>query len=67
MDWQPIDAAERDGTHYLLGSEPDQWVCEGYYEADGDRGWFEAGAHWTDATDGSVNPTHFQPMPEPPK
>lgn len=65
--WREIETAPKDGTHLLLGSEPDQWVGEGYYEADGDRGWYQAGSHWTDPHDGSMNPTHWQPMPGPPQ
>ncbi len=66
--WQPIETAPTDGSRILAGSKPDQWVCCAYYETDkGHEGWREDGTHWTDATDGSVNPTHWQPMPEPPQ
>jgi hypothetical protein len=65
--WQPIETAPKDGRNLLLGSLPDQWVCMGFYEKEGEWGWYETGSHWTDAHDGCVNPTDWQPCPEPPK
>ena len=64
--WQPIETAPKDGQHVLLacGQDPPDFVCEGYYEEDGDRGWFQANTHWTDAHDGSLwNVTHWMPLP----
>lgn len=64
--WQAIETAPRDGTEILLGSAPDQWICLGFYETDGDRGWYRDGSHWTDADSDSVNPTHWKTRPAPP-
>lgn len=66
-EWRPIDTAPKDGSHVMLGDAPEQYVCEGYYEEDGDRGWYMANTHWTDAYDGRVYPTHWQPLPSPPE
>lgn len=64
--WQPIESAPKDGRRVLLvvhvGTDP--FVLEGYYEADGERGWYQANTHWTDAWDGSVLPTLWCPLPE---
>lgn len=70
--WRGMESAPKDGRHVLLACavDPPSWICEGYYEEDGDRGWFQANTHWTDdwtdAYDGSVIPTHWMPLPPPP-
>lgn len=67
-EWQPIDTAPRDGRHVLLAvtDDPPGYVIEGYYEEDGDRGWYCANTHWTDHYDGSLIPSHWMPLPAPP-
>ena len=68
--WEPIETAPKDGAHVLLScvvDPPRGFVCEGYYEEDGDRGWFQAKTHWTDHYDGSVIAAHWMPLPSPPK
>lgn len=66
--WLPMASAPKDGTHVLLATaiDPPAWVCEGYYETAGDRGWYQANTHWTDAHEGLVYPSNWQPLPEPP-
>ncbi len=61
--WMPIETAPKDGTVILLGHEAavfDGW----WYEAesawvDGERNMYDDYCHY--------NPTHWQPLPEPPK
>jgi hypothetical protein len=66
--WRNIKTAPTDGTRIILGltTAAGKWVGEGYCDPDG-NGWFVANTHHTDATDGSISPTHWQPLPEPPK
>lgn len=71
-EWQPIETAPRDGTKVLLivvGYEP---AVGAYYE----RGWdyqeegdFVQEAHYTEwcETTGPWEPTHWMPLPAPPK
>lgn len=71
-DWQLIATAPRDGSPLILGfREPGQrkrprksYVCTGefFHEAWWGHGDFEAG-------EGSLDPqpTHWMPLPEPPK
>ena len=67
--WKPISTAPRDGSHVLLAiaNDPPGFVAEGYYEEDDDRGWFAANTHWTDASDGRLYPSHWMPLPDPPR
>ena len=74
-EWQPIATAPRDGTRILLGkyvkdiaAKIDRWywIASGYFDVDG---------AWCDFTDDGFNadnryyhgPTHWMPLPEPPK
>lgn len=66
MEWQPIETAPRDGTHIFAGSLPGRWMCSAFFE-EHDSQWYVVGSHWTDAHDGTVNPTHWQPLPSPPR
>lgn len=66
QDWQPIETAPKDGRNVILAMLNEEWVCEGYYEEDEDRGWFMANTHWTDAADGQVYPSHWRPLPAAP-
>jgi hypothetical protein len=66
-DWQPIETAPRDGTYILLG-----WFLEG-----GGGGhpevafWHSTKQLWCSSrllnAEGYYSPTHWQPLPEPPK
>ena len=65
--WQPIETAPRDGTYILLG-----WFLEG-----GGGGhpevafWHSTKQLWCSSrllnAEGYYSPTHWQPLPEPPK
>lgn len=68
MTWQPIETAPKDGTWLLLGqfsdSDTDDY-CHGVAH------WHDGG--WTDGYQpdwywrGAFEPTHWQPLPEPPE
>lgn len=72
QDWQPIETAPRDGTRVLL------WACDpcypkgkplvGYFE---NNKWHLSGHEftecWINNFDEYFNPTHWMPLPEPPK
>lgn len=69
MDWQPIEAAPRDGTRVLLysrlsGSDNER-VMLGYWEESDDdecdAGWMTDSEWWPD-----FDFTHWQPLPGPP-
>lgn len=76
MEWQPIETAPKDGTPILVWNGPANY---GYYTApdqmgtarwdrqaftDGEMCWWAC-----DCCDGvtTYNPTHWMPLPEPPK
>ena len=67
MEWQPISTAPKDGTHIIAfrTSKPDH--IESMYWAEYDEG---GGAwHWSYDGDSPTQnqPTHWMPLPEPPK
>lgn len=69
MDWQPIDTAPKDGTKLLLARYVGNplhdsalwWMAAG--------AWSEKYQNWNDTNtpDAFVCPTHWMPLPEPPK
>jgi hypothetical protein len=61
MDWQPIETAPKDGTHILFWDGDGMSVC--YWVG---RRWdlVQTGAY---AEDADCWPTHWMPLPEPPK
>jgi len=71
-DWQPIDTAPRDGRCILLASANEGWVMEGQW-----FDWRDSGSDlfgWTNPINyddpvvgGELGPTHWMPLPEPPK
>lgn len=66
MKWNKIDSAPRDGSP-ILGFDPDHNESKIYVLVWGDRneegGWKEAsGDNWY-----TWNPTHWMPLPIPPK
>lgn len=69
--WKKIDSAPKDGRHVILaitdGGPGGGYVAEGYYEQDGDLGWFAASTHHTDYVSGQLFPSHWQPLPVPPR
>jgi len=66
MDWQPIETAPRDGTHYLaywpgwLGLDTptvtETWFGDGTYES----------AYESEPPDSPAAPTHWMPLPSGP-
>jgi hypothetical protein len=61
-DWQPMETAPKDGTRVLLWSEEWTAACTGQYYGE-PRGWgvfYDVGMF-------KHQPTHWQPLPEPPK
>ncbi len=62
-EWIPISEGNEPTGSFICGAVG--WVCEGYFDHEHD-GWWSANTHWTDAADGQIYPTHYQPMPEPP-
>jgi hypothetical protein len=66
-EWQPIKTCPRSSVPVLIAVAHLRWVGEAVYYED-DHGWWEANTHPTDAHDGQIhNPTHWQPLPEPPQ
>lgn len=63
--WQPIETAPKDGT--LV----DLWLSSGDTKRITGCYWSESGLCWTDGDryylKGRVQPTHWMPLPEPPK
>ena len=71
MTWQPIDTAPADGIHVLVAyrrciytddTRNRVQVCEAYWSED--FGWCRADGG---ELEGLEEPTHWQPLPEPPK
>jgi hypothetical protein len=61
--WRPIEEAPKSWRDVLLYA-PDlasdwRFVCEGYFDGDASR--------WRSPAFETVNPTHFMPLPTPPK
>ena len=63
-DWQPIETAPMDGTEVLLfGDRFDSAYLCAFHDGE----WKYAG-RYPDCWDGGiVNPTHWMPLPAPPK
>ncbi len=73
-EWQPIETAPRDGTVVLLGrdvGEPWGFVRGyGHFEGKADElisGWLSYGLYDPPGNLGLGNPTHWMPLPAPPK
>lgn len=47
----------------LVGHKTDKWICAGQINDDGE--WYNQ--FQDNLTDCEINPTHWQPLPEPPK
>lgn len=62
MKWQPIETAPKDGTCVLL-FEPCQPIG-----ASMEVGWYDSGlGAWYSMSGCALKPTHWLPLPEPPK
>lgn len=81
MDWQPIETAPKDGTVVLIYQGKEECCCATAKYVDtshkelevvGQKGkkviseWVEYTSGYWDA-DGFYDPTHWMPLPEPPK
>lgn len=69
-EWKGIDTAPTDGRHVIVAVTNDPpgfpgWVAEAYFDEDAER-WYSANTHSTDCVDGSLYPSHWMPLPEPP-
>jgi hypothetical protein len=70
--WQPIETAPKDGTSVLISSTNWRTTWRGYYRAQGFAPEQEIdnwGEGWTreNYSDIGLIPTHWMPLPEPPK
>lgn len=63
-DWQPIETAPRDGTEFIAC-----WQPEGYdYQlVNADTYWWGRGECFISHEAGRIEPTHWMPLPAPPK
>lgn len=72
--WQPIETAPRDGTEIVgwNGSYVTVYIWDDSEDDDGHTGWCVSGYSYGGIlynlhnTTGGINPTHWQPLPEPP-
>ncbi len=62
MEWQPIETAPIDGTSVLLCYKGGKVSCGEYSDA---NDFFPA--FWFTYGEGQCNPTHWMPLPPPPK
>ncbi len=66
MSWQPIDTAPKDGTPILGWDGRDLAVVYWYAFEHPGGAWFLSTVDLSGA-DGLSQPTHWQPLPEPPE
>lgn len=60
-DWQPIEAAPKDGTWVLLYAEEPRALIVGPVAVGS-----STGGDWYDSHGYTIRPTHWQPAPDPP-
>lgn len=63
MDWKPIETAPKDGTRFLAyehQSDYNHYEC--WWQSD-----FAEWEGWQNDWDSEPIPTHWMPLPEPPK
>jgi len=60
MTWQPIETAPKDGTSVLVYDEGIIVISHWIGESDDMLGWWDNGIM-------DPSPTHWMPLPEPPK
>ena len=63
-EWQPISTAPRDGTRVLLGYSEGDWIGAWVSYSTVSNGGYRL--TFDEMFDG-VEPTHWAPLPEPPK
>ena len=65
QQWQPIETAPRDGTHFLAYQKPSLKSDQSCYEC-----WLQKddydGDFWQDDCDSEPSPTHWMPLPKSP-
>ncbi len=67
MEWQPISTAPKDGTHIFL-YEPYDHPCVAFYVTSPEwSGWMFADELLADVKPEGPEPTHWMPLPPPPK
>lgn len=70
-EWQPITTAPKDGTAVLLYRQCGIWRVRGYGRwEDGPgqiSGWISYGFYEPPGNLGLAAPTHWMPLPDPPK
>lgn len=59
-EWQRIETAPKDGQHFLAFRNGSYFNCWWH-----DNGYGEQ--YWMDECDSEPNPTHWMPLPSPPK
>ena len=71
MNWQPIETAPTDGSAIILGSPHGAWIGEwmpvyvsGYRP---ENPWFSLMLNHDHMAKKNYTPTHWMPLPEPPK
>lgn len=64
-DWQPIETAPKDGT-WIFGYENRIGMNDKYAAHEVMR-WSKRTMLWRSSADKICEPTHWQPLPEPPK
>lgn len=65
MTWRPIETAPMDGRRVLLYREHDRRQTVGWWGGNVYAGWIIGGRSPEFMT--APNPTHWMPLPEPPK
>ena len=71
--WEKIETAPKDGRHILLGSPKWATCWHGYWRAGREPGtpvgaaWGDPGWTRTNFCDTGLEPTHWHPLPEPPR
>lgn len=59
--WQPIGSAPRDGQRLLFALEDGNITCGAFiYQEDGSAWWTDDNYEW-------IEPTHWRPLPQPPR
>jgi len=67
-DWQPIETAPKDGTNILLFNRAGNVAAGLWLSGALGTGWFLRGGNRPDTFfNEHFGPTHWQPLPEPPK
>jgi hypothetical protein len=68
MDWRPIETAPKDETWVLLYFPGgDETKCKTGFWSEGSVDWYGSESDSHSMTDFFDQPTHWMPLPEPPK